>query len=337
MCDCLVALPPVSAGPALYAKASDRPPDEAQRLEWHWPRRDRGAVRATYIDVAPSRSETIGWLGSRPWWCWGIEHGVNIAGVAAGNATIYTTLDPRLAPPALIGMDLVRLALERGETASAGVKVVMDLLERHGQGGSGHHAATRPYWSSFLIADSREAWVVETSGRAYAAERVETSWAMSNRTSLPGFDAEHRHPRQPVARLVDPRLRAGRALLAAGSVTVDGLQTHLRSHVGEDGYSVCMHVPSVETTTAAIVARLDRRPVVYASAGSTCSSLFVPLFVGRSLGQPVAWERFSALRPEHRPGLAELEAELATDAEDDDQWAREAWRRVDSALTSLKV
>ena len=41
---------------------------------------------------------------------WGLEHGVNEAGVAAGNATIYTTLDPRGVPDGLTGMDLVRLA-----------------------------------------------------------------------------------------------------------------------------------------------------------------------------------------------------------------------------------
>ena len=43
----------------------------------------------------------------------GSSTGVNDAGVVAGNETIYTTLDPADAPPALIGMDLVRLGLER--------------------------------------------------------------------------------------------------------------------------------------------------------------------------------------------------------------------------------
>ena len=68
--------------------------------------------------------ETLGVLGSRPAWMWGVEHGVNEAGVAAGNATIYTTLDPRGFPDALTGMDLVRLALERASTAAEAVEVV---------------------------------------------------------------------------------------------------------------------------------------------------------------------------------------------------------------------
>jgi hypothetical protein len=333
-----VALPAAAvAGRTLWAKNSDRPPDEAQRLEWHPPRRDEGPLRATHVEVEPAPGRTIGVLGSRPWWMWGFEHGVNEAGVAAGNDTIYTTLDPRPAPPGLIGMDLVRLALERAATAEAAVGVVVELLERHGQGGTGHHGAHRPYWSSFLLADPGDAWVVETSGTTWEAERVETTWATSNRTTIPSFDAAHRHPRQPVATLVDPRLRASEAVLAAAPVAVDDLTAHLRSHAGDDGWSVCMHVEGVEATTASVVAELPRgtRPLGHWLLGSPCTSVYVPLFVGRAIGEPVAWERLAGLGPEHRAALDELEAGLAADAADDDAWAPEAWRRVDSALRSF--
>ena len=118
MCDCLVALAPRTATDrTIFAKNSDRPPGEAQRLEWVPPRRDRTALHVTHIDVAPHPTDTLGVTISRPWWMWGAEHGVNEAGVALGNETIYTRLDPRRFPPALTGMDLVRLALERAETA----------------------------------------------------------------------------------------------------------------------------------------------------------------------------------------------------------------------------
>jgi dipeptidase len=83
---------------------------------------------------------------------WGVEHGVNVAGVAAGNATIYTTLDPREHPRALTGMDIVRLVLERCQSAGDGVELIGMLLEKYGQGGSGQVNAHRPYWNSFLIA-----------------------------------------------------------------------------------------------------------------------------------------------------------------------------------------
>src|SRR5918997_4567759 len=241
MCDCLVALAPATAaGRTLWAKNSDRPPAESQLLEGPPPRRDAAPVRATHVEVAPAGGPTLGVLGSRPWWMWGFEHGVNEAGVAAGNDTIYTTLDPRGAPPGLPGMDLVRLALERATTAEAAVAVIVDLLERHGQGGTGHHGSHSPYWSSFLVADPGDAWVLETSGTTWQAERIDATRATSNRTTIPSFDAAHRHPRQPVGTLVDPRLRASERVLAAGRVTVDDVVAHLRSHDGEEGWTVCM-------------------------------------------------------------------------------------------------
>jgi hypothetical protein len=338
MCDCLVALAPATAaGRTVWAKNSDRPPDEAQHLEWHPPRRDDGPVRATHVAVDPAPGPTLGVLGSRPWWMWGFEHGVNEAGVAAGNDTIYTTLDPRPAPPGLVGMDLVRLALERAGTAKSAVEVVVELLERHGQGGTGHHGAHRPYWSSFLLADAGDAWVVETSGTTWEAEQVAATRAISNRTTIPSFDAAHRHPRQPVATLVDPRLRASEAVLAAGPVTVDDVTAHLRSHTGDDGWTVCMHVPGVEATTASAVVELapGERPLGRWLLGSPCTSVYVPVFVGRALGEPVAWERLAGLGPEHRAALDALEASLAADAADDDAWGPEAWRRVDATLRSL--
>jgi hypothetical protein len=261
VCDSLVALAPATAGGrTIFAKNSDRPPDEFQVIEHHPARRVEGPVRCTYIEVDGDR-EVLGVVGARPWWQWGFEHGINDAGVAAGNETIFTTLDPRGARPALLGMDLVRLGLERATTAAAWVEVVTSLLERHGQGGSGHHGVDRPYWSSFLVADAASAYVLETSGRAWEAEAVERTRAISNRTTIPAFDAAHRHPRQPVERLVDPRWEASNRLLAQEPVTVDAVMAHLRSHDGLDGYSVCMHVDGVEATTASMVAELGREAV----------------------------------------------------------------------------
>jgi secernin len=277
MCDLLCALGPATAdGVTRFAKNSDRPPNEPQVVEWHPPRRE-GSTRATYIEI-PAVVETLGFLGSRPVWMWGVEHGVNEAGVAAGNATIYTTLDPRGFPDALTGMDLVRLALERASTASAAVEVVTDLILAHGQGGSGHEGSQRPYWSSFLVADPVAAFVIETSGRTVAIEEVVRTRAISNRTTIPAFDAEHRHPRQPVETLVDPRWRASQAVLAAEPVTTEALEAHLASHVGgTDGWTVCMHVEGVEATTAAMVAELpaDSPPRARFATGSPCANPFL--------------------------------------------------------------
>ena len=325
----------------MFAKNSDRPPDEAQVVEWFPPRRDRGPVTTTYIEVAPAARDTIGFIGSRPWWLWGVEHGVNEAGVAIGNETIFTTLDPRGAAPALTGMDLVRLGLERASAAKDAVQVITDLLERYGQGGSGHHGRERPYWSSFLVADPAHAFVVETSGRQWAAEEVASTRAISNRTTIPAFDAQHRHPRQPVADLVDPRWNASRAVLARTPVTADDVVAHLRSHAGgEAGWTVCMHVDGVEATTASVVGELttaDEPVRARFLLGSPCTSVYVPLRVG-PMNASVAWDRFARLGPELRAELDALEAALLSDstaAGRDPQWNDEAWRRVDAALTAF--
>ena len=296
MCDSLCALAPAtSAGRTLWAKNSDRPPDEPQQLEWFPPRRDEGPVSATHIAVEPSEAETVGFLGSRPTWMWGVEHGVNEAGVAAGNETIFTVDDPRRAPPGLTGMDLVRLALARAATADAAVDVVLEHLERYGQGGTGHRDADRPYWSSFLVADPTTAFVVETSGNEWAVEAVDRVRAISNRTTIAGFDAVHRHPSQPVERLVDPRWHASRRVLDEEPVTVERLKSHLASHVGgEDGWTICMHADDgqddhAQTTNASLVAELPIQgpPVAHVTTGSPCTS---------------RWHRIPVAPPTHASG-----------------------------------
>lgn len=298
MCDTLVALGAATdTGATLFAKNSDRPPDEVQVVAWSPPRLDTERIAATHVAVEPHPRPTHGCLLSMPCWRggrgWGAEHGVNDAGVAIGNEAIYTTLDPRSAPPALTGMDLVRLGLERAGSADAAVAVITDLLERYGQGGSGHDPAgalgPKAYWSSFLVADPTQAFVVETSGREWVIERVDEVRAVSNRTSIPAFDAAHRHPRQPVERLVDPRWRASQAVLAARPVSVGALTTHLRSHdsCAEPGWSVCMHGTDadghlVETTTASMVAELPagRPPRAWVLVGHPCEQAYVEVQVG---------------------------------------------------------
>lgn len=274
MCDLLVALGDVTEhGVTIFAKNSDRPPSERQVVELVEPRVE-DVTRTTYLSIPGSTGPTVRCIISRPEWGWGAEHGVNIDGVAIGNATIYTTLDPRPFPDALTGMDLVRLGLERAHDAREAVDVITDAIERFGQGGSGHGPTTsrRPYWSSFLVADPRSAWVLETSGREWATEAVRSVRAVSNRTTIPHFD-DRRHPRQPVETLVDPRLRSTDEFLAARPVTVDGVARHLSSHgMGADGWDVCMHVDGVEETTASMIAVLGDRgePEIRMTQASPC-------------------------------------------------------------------
>ncbi|MDZ7732670.1 MAG: C69 family dipeptidase [Acidimicrobiia bacterium] len=81
-------------------------------------------------------------------------------------------------------MDLVRLGLERARSAGEAIDVMTGLLERHGQGRVADATSGEAYFSSFLVADPREAWVLETSGRTWAARAVDHGAAISNRLSI---------------------------------------------------------------------------------------------------------------------------------------------------------
>nr|KAF6292238.1 secernin 2 [Pipistrellus kuhlii] len=59
-------------------------------------------------------------------------------------------------------------------SAQEAVLVIAGLLERHGQGGSCREDPTPfCYHNTFLLADRTEAWVLETAGRLWAAQRIQ--------------------------------------------------------------------------------------------------------------------------------------------------------------------
>lgn len=185
MCDTLVALPSAAArGRTLFGKNSDRERNEAQGLERLPARRyGRGeTVALTYVSV-PQVRETRACLISRPYWMWGAEMGANAAGVVIGNEALHARA-PRPVRPALTGMDLVRLGLERAGSAAEAVEVMTGLLEAHGQGGDCGHYARFYYQNGFIIADAGSAFVLETVGRDWAVEHVTDRRSLSNAYSI---------------------------------------------------------------------------------------------------------------------------------------------------------
>lgn len=71
-----------------------------------------------------------------------------------------------------------RLGLERGSTAKEALDIMVTLLEEHGQGGNYYEDADscHSFQSAFLIVDRDEAWVLETVGRYWAAEKTTGEW-----------------------------------------------------------------------------------------------------------------------------------------------------------------
>ena len=248
MCDSLCVLAPEGT---LFAKNSDRPPGELQLPEVHGHRPAGGRVRTQYLDIDDEGAYAV--LLSRPDWLWGAEHGVNEHGVAIGNEKVDTRSGVDRAPPALIGMDLVRLGLERAVGAEQAVEVMTALLERHGQGGIADEANELAYDSSFLVADGSSAWVLETAGRTWAAQPVAANGvaALSNRLTIRRdwtrasadvpAGADFDSWRDPVvdAAYADVRLVASRKFLGGGRSSDPGpdrtptprhVVGHLRDH-----------------------------------------------------------------------------------------------------------
>jgi dipeptidase len=297
VCDTLVSITPDGV---LFAKNSDRDPNEAQIPRWH-PAVDHGTapgeVRCTWISI-PQVEHTHAVLLSQPWWMWGAEMGANEQGVVIGNEAVFT--NQPLGEPALLGMDLLRLALERAATADAAVGVIVDLLERHGQGGPcSHEKPGFSYHNSFLVADPSGAIVLETAGTKWAVETVTgRGRSISNGLSIDGF--AERFTSTTAARNTSCTMRRARTQPAAeAALGVADLFAALRDHGGgpapvwspTDGAmgAPCVHAGgevSSSQSTASWVSDLRSDPLHWITATSApCTSTFHPVRVHRPLDQ----------------------------------------------------
>jgi len=195
MCDTFVAVPAATAdGSLIFGKNSDREPNEAQALEYYPGRNYAGSdkVQCSYMEI-PQVKETHPVLLSRPFWMWGAEMGANEKGVVIGNEAVWSRI-PVNKDDALTGMDLLRLALERASHAAAAMETIVRLLADFGQGGRcGYEDRHIAYHNSFIIADPKEAWVLETAGPFWAALKVKDVYTISNGLTI-GETFDECHP-----------------------------------------------------------------------------------------------------------------------------------------------
>ncbi len=295
MCDTIVI---VANGVVRFAKNSDRDANEAQLLDWQ-PAADHpeGAdVRCTYLTI-PQVRHTHAVLLSRPFWMWGAEMGANEHGVVIGNEAVFTRRPT--SKTGLTGMDLLRLALERAETAEQAVEVLTSLLAAHGQGG-GCDLETRKltYHNSYLVADPTGAFVLETADRETAIERVEGVRSISNLLTIEPFARAH-------SDWLFTKVAAGgvRCARTAAQLTPDSgvadLMAVLRDH-GEGRTApryhrlngtlgtVCMHgggMVASSVSTASWVSELRPEGVQHWATGTsgTCTGLFKPVRVDQPM------------------------------------------------------
>ncbi|MFY9427453.1 MAG: C69 family dipeptidase [Caldicoprobacterales bacterium] len=314
MCDTMVALGNATRdGVTLFAKNSDRQPNEPHILV-RIPRKEHGPnakVKCTYIemDQVPYTYEV---LLLKPSWIWGCEMGCNEFGLNIGNEAVFTK-EP-YGKDALIGMDMVRLALERCKTSKEALMLIIDLLEKYGQGGNCGYEKPFTYHNSFLIADSNSAWVLEIAGQYWVAEKVKDVRCISNCLSI-GSEFDLCHP-DLIKHAVDKgwckseedfhfarcysepifthfsgsknRLAACSSILEQhkGNITLDTMKNALRYH--EDGIkenpfrhsslkSVCMHAGFLfgDHTTGSYIAAIHGKLPTYWITGSSTPCISV--------------------------------------------------------------
>lgn len=170
-------------GEVILAKNSDRPINEGQPL-CYYPAKDYPLgeeVKCTYISI-PQVEHTYACMGSRPYVFFGFEHGINEYGVVIGNEQVSGREIPER-QWGLIGMDILRLALERASTAEEAVAIMGNLLEVYGTGGD---PGTRipAFNSNYIVADGKEAYLFESHQRSWVAKRVDDVGYLSNCYSI---------------------------------------------------------------------------------------------------------------------------------------------------------
>ena len=328
MCDTVVALGNSTAdGSVIFAKNSDRQPNEPHIIV-RVPRQkyDLNVVKllkATYIEI-PQVSETYEVMLLKPSWIWGCEMGCNEFGLNIGNEAVFTR--EKQGGRSLIGMDMVRIALERCRTSEEAVDMIVRLLEENGQGGNCGYEKEFYYHNSFLMADRNSAWVLETAGEYWAAKKVDDIYCISNRLTI-DKDFDKCHP-DLVRHVVDRKWCRSEADFSfagcysnrlfthfsgsknrrgtcdtvlrqeKGNITVNTMKSILRSH--DDGIegrqfarnsvrSVCMHGGGIigDHTTGSYIASIGEKACTYWVTGASTPCMAIFKPLWLTEGTPV--------------------------------------------------
>lgn len=160
------------SGRMIFAKNSDRYMGEAANVVY-FPSKDYES--GSRLKISQHEIEQVehtnALLGLQPHYIWGLEIGVNEYGVSIGNEAEHSFIPPDT--DGILGMDLVRLGLERGKTAEEALNVITALIDRYSEGGvCSPDGPGADYNNTFIIADGKEAWVLETLRNQWVAKRI---------------------------------------------------------------------------------------------------------------------------------------------------------------------
>ena len=303
MCDTFLALAnSTKNGDVIFGKNSDRPQSEAQLITYS-PRTKHAIgeeLKCTYISI-PQVNETAAVLLSQPWWMFGAEMGVNEYSVAIGNEAVFTK-EP-LRDTGLLGMDLLRLGLERGKTAKESLMVIIDLLEKYGQGGS-CAAGTQgwTYHNSYIITDPKEGYVLDTADKWWIVEKIHDVRSISNNLSIRGkgdlrkngiiqhaiesgyckddndFDFALIFSNPPIPDTFPPSCRDGRSLQLLNENKGNINQFLMMDFLREHEVGICMHGSFESTASQVSMLRPGLKKSIHWFTASTipCLSIYKP-------------------------------------------------------------
>ena len=186
MCDTLVALPNATLQKnVLFAKSADCEINEANALV-RIPacKHVKGeTVRLSHL-VIPQAEQTYEVILTKAFWTYGCEIGINEFGLAMGEEAVFTTEMAKERKTGIIGPDMLRIGLERSRNCKEAIEIMTRLLEEYGQGGSAELRGNSHFDSNYLMADTSEAYILETAGRQWALKQVDSIGAISNMLTM---------------------------------------------------------------------------------------------------------------------------------------------------------
>jgi len=282
---------------AIFGKNSDRENDEAQIVQYI-PSKNNSEkyLKTTYIKIKQVE-KTASIFISKPTWMWGAEMGVNEFGVCIGNEALYANKydNPE---KGLIGMDLVRLGLERGKTAKESLDIIIDLLKKYGQGGCCSLKNKDLYDNSFLIMDLNDCYILETKNKHWLYKKV--NWgAISNTFSITKPDKFSDISNFKNTFSLNRKTSGGYRVnlmkkpvkkLKNVSQAINILKLHNKKdkNLSEKKKSICMHGEYSTAGSMVVELKKDHSPKIYFTATSfPCKSIYLPYNFGDSIVKPI--------------------------------------------------
>lgn len=298
MCDTFYKKSPTKI---IFAKNSDRSANEPNLCLFYPSQEIDENRKCTYINVGK-----VGPIHSillvQPSWMWGGEMGINDQGVVIGNEAVFTKSKGKKEKK-LLGMDLLRLALEISSSAKQAVDVIIQYLTEYGQGGIAGFDKKFYYDNSYLIADGNEAYILETAGKDWVLKQIETKGNISNALTInydydigsqKGIDFAGKYT-EPVytffSKAKERRECIAQNLINEEINVLDAIRILSTHHPNDEKHlytkgsvrSVCMHQSLLgdHTTGSMIVDFRKNFPTIWLTGSSSpCLSLFKPCFFG---------------------------------------------------------